>query len=76
MQITKYPLKCLLDDSLTSVTDITDIHSSVSFRYCRPQRPPAFGRPYKFHAKRGWWKPKAQTAPGRHFASLMRSNIV
>ncbi len=34
-----------------------------SYRYCRPQRPPAFGRPRKFHAKRGWPKPKAQTAP-------------
>ncbi len=27
--------------------------------------PPHFGRPRRFHAKRGWPKPKAQTAPLR-----------
>ncbi len=27
--------------------------------------PPGFGRPRRFHAKRGWPKPKAQTAPLR-----------
>ena len=30
--------------------------------YYRPQRPPAFGRPWRFHAKRGWPRPEAQAA--------------
>ncbi len=29
----------------------------------RPERPPGFGHPSKFHAKRGWLRPKAQTGP-------------
>ena len=27
-------------------------------RYCRPERPHAFGRPRRFYIKRGWSKPK------------------
>ncbi len=39
------------------------LESSGYFRYCRPERPPASATPPRFHAKRGWPRPKAQTAP-------------
>ncbi len=38
----------------------SDIQAIVAeSQYCRPQRSPAFGRPRKFHAKRGCPKPEA-----------------